>query len=101
MPEGNSTCTSVALDFEEDQRVVGSEYSKLFKRGTNFPAMLTCTPGAKVMFLTNSMLSTKGIANGSIGVITDVLKNGRVDAAFPTKDGIQVRLTFLNLQVLV
>jgi hypothetical protein len=101
MPEGNSTRTSVALDFEEDQRVVGSEYSKLFKRGTNFPAMLTCTPGAKVMFLTNSMLSTKGIANGSIGVITDVLKNGRVDAAFPTKDGIQVRLTFLNLQVLV
>jgi hypothetical protein len=45
------------------------------------------------MFLTNSMLSTKGIANGSIGVITDVLDNGRVDAAFPTKDGIQVRPT--------
>lgn len=96
MLEGNSTRTSVALDFEEDQRVFGSEYGKVFKRGTNFPAMLTCTPGAKVMFLTNSMLSTKGIANGSIGVITDVLDDGRVDVAFPTRDGIQVRLPLCN-----
>jgi ATP-dependent exoDNAse (exonuclease V) alpha subunit len=57
--------------------------------------MLTCTPGAKVMFLTNSMLSTKGIANGSIGVITDVLDDGRIDAAFPTRDGIQVITSYI------
>jgi len=42
------------------------------------------------MFLTNSMLADKGIANGSIGVITDLLDNDDVKAAFPTQDGIQV-----------
>jgi hypothetical protein len=52
--------------------MVGSEYSKVFKRGTNFLAMLTCTPGAKVMFLTN---------------------------AFHTRDGIQVRLNSLKPQL--
>jgi hypothetical protein len=53
------------------------------------------------MFLINSMLLTKGITNGSIRVITKVFDNSRVDAAFPTRDGIQVRLTSLKLQVLV
>jgi len=99
MSTGNSTCTSVALDFGEEQRVVGSEYSKVFKRGPNFLVMLTCTPGAKVMFRTNRVLSTKGIANESIGVITDVLDDGRIDAAFPTRDGIQIRLTSQKPQV--
>jgi hypothetical protein len=39
---------------------------------------------------TNSMLSDKGISNGSIGVITNLLSGDEVEAAFPTKDGIQV-----------
>jgi hypothetical protein len=42
------------------------------------------------MFLTNSMLADKGISNGSIGVIIDILDNNDVKAAFPTWDGIQV-----------
>jgi hypothetical protein len=43
------------------------------------------------MFLTNSMLSSKGIANGPLGVITDILHNGDIEAAFRTEEGIQVR----------
>ena len=89
MSTGNSTRTSVALDFGGEQRVVGLEYSEVFNRGTNFLVMLTCTPGAKVMFCTNRVLSTKGITNESIGVITDVLDDGRIDVAFPTRDGIR------------
>jgi hypothetical protein len=36
------------------------------------------------------MLSDKGISNKSIGVITQLLQGGDVEAAFPTTDGIQV-----------
>lgn len=36
------------------------------------------------MFLTNSMLIDKGISNGSIGVITNLLPDDEVEAAFPT-----------------
>jgi hypothetical protein len=36
------------------------------------------------------MLGEKGVSNGSIGVITNILDNGDIETAFPTKDGIQV-----------
>jgi hypothetical protein len=42
------------------------------------------------MFLTNSMLATKKIANGSLGIITNVLDNGEIKIAVPTEEGIQV-----------
>jgi ATP-dependent DNA helicase PIF1 len=79
-----------AVDFENGERLEGTEFSRTFKRGTNFPSKVVCNIGAKVMFLTNSMLAEKGISNGSIGVITDILDNNDVEAAFPTRDGIQV-----------
>ena len=79
-----------AVDFENGERLEGTEFSRTFKRGTNFPSKVICNIGAKVMFLTNSMLAEKGISNGSIGVITDILDNNDVEAAFPTRDGIQV-----------
>ena len=75
-----------------DKGLEGTENSRVFKRGTNFPSQVICNIGAKVMFLTNSMLADKGIANGSIGVITDILQDNAVEAAFPTRDGIQVCL---------
>jgi hypothetical protein len=79
-----------AVDFENGERLEGPENSRIFKRGTNFPSKVICNIGAKVMFLTNSMLADKGIANGSIGVITDILHDNTVEAAFPTRDGIEV-----------
>ena len=79
-----------AVDFENGEKVSGTEFSRIFKRGTNFPSMVICNIGAKVMFLTNSMLAENGISNGSIGVITNILDNDDIEAAFPTQDGIQV-----------
>ena len=79
-----------AVDFENGERISGTEFSRTFKRGTNFPTKVICNIGAKVMFLTNSMLAENGISNGSIGVITNILDNDDVEAAFPTRDGIQV-----------
>jgi hypothetical protein len=44
------------------------------------------------MVLTKGMIH-KGFSNGSCEVITEVLHNGEVQAAFPTNDGIQVSLS--------
>jgi hypothetical protein len=90
MPTENPIFVSKAEDFENGVRLQHLEHSKVFNRGTKFSPSVVCTVGAKVMFLTNSMLSDKGISNGSIGVITNLLPGDEVEAAFPTKDGIQV-----------
>ena len=76
MPRENLTWISYAEDFENGVRIDISEKSTIFKRGTNFAARVVCKVGAKVMFLTNSMLKDKGISNGSIGVITEVTEEG-------------------------
>jgi hypothetical protein len=89
MPRSRAV-TYNAVDFENGERLEGTEFSRTFKRGTNFPSKVICNIGAKVMFLTNSMLAEKGISNGSIGVITDILDSNNIEAAFPTRDGIQV-----------
>ena len=89
MPRAKAV-TYNAVDFENGEKVSGTEFSRIFKRGTNFPSMVICNIGAKVMFLTNSMLAENGISNGSIGVITNILDNDDIEAAFPTRDGIQV-----------
>jgi hypothetical protein len=80
-----------AEDYENDVRLTITSRSHVFRRGTNFPNIVTCTVGAKVMFLTNTMLDIKNIANGSLGIITAILEGGDIEAAFPTQDGIQVR----------
>jgi hypothetical protein len=100
MPPENLTWISYAEDFENGVKIDTSEKSTIFKRGTNFAAKVVCKVGAKVMFLTNSMLKDKGISNGSIGVITEVTEEGFIEGAFPTKDGIQVKIPitkFLHL----
>jgi hypothetical protein len=97
------TWISYAEDFENGVRIDISEKSTIFKRGTNFAARVVCKVGAKVMFLTNSMLKNRGISNGSIGVITEVTEEGLVEGAFPTKDGVQVKqpvTTFISIAVL-
>jgi hypothetical protein len=90
LPADGNNIVFYAEDYENDERIPNMERSKVFKKGTNFPSVVICKVGAKVMFLTNSMLSSKGIANGSLGVITDILHNGDIEAAFPTEEGIQV-----------
>jgi hypothetical protein len=58
---------------------------------------IICTPGAKVIFLINAMLITKGISNRIIGVIISVNTNGKVKAAFLTKNRIKVRASNITL----
>jgi hypothetical protein len=61
------------------------------------PRTVVCTPGVKVMFLINVILITKGISNRIVGVITSVDANGKVEAAFLTKNGIKVRASNITL----
>jgi hypothetical protein len=51
----------------------------------------------EIIFLTNAILATKGISNGIVGVITSVNTNNKVEAAFPTKNGIKVRASNITL----
>jgi hypothetical protein len=59
-----------AEDYENDERLLGPSRSRVFRKNTNFAPAVSCKVGAKVVFLTNSVLKSKGIANGSLGVIT-------------------------------
>jgi hypothetical protein len=54
-------------------------------------------PGAKVIFLINAILITKGILNRIIGVIISVNTNNKVEAVFLTKNGIKVRASNITL----
>jgi hypothetical protein len=92
IPEVKPSAVFNARDFENDEPINSPSNLKIFKHSTNFPSTITCKVGGKVMFLTNGMLHTKGIANSSLGIITDILENGDIEAAFPTKNGIEVRI---------
>ena len=58
---------------------------------------IICTPGAKVIFLTNVMLITKGISNGIVGIIISINTNSKVKAAFLTKNRIKVKASNITL----
>ena len=75
---------------EDNEEYDDSQDLRTFKKGTNFPRTVTCIVGAKVMFLTNSMID-QGISNGTCGVIISLRPNGEPNVAFPTRDGIRVR----------
>lgn len=88
MPSENPIFVLISEDFKNGVRLQNLEHLKVFNKGTNFPSLVVCTIRAKVMFLTNSMLSERGISNGSISVITNLLPDNEVKAVFPIKDGI-------------
>jgi hypothetical protein len=48
-------------------------------------------------YILNAMLIIKGILNGIVGVIISVNTNGKVKAAFPTKNKIKVRASNITL----
>ena len=93
---GSAGSIFYAIDCEEGRVLENNKegYSgsdaRTFKKGTNFPPTVTCIVGAKVMFLTNSMID-QGISNGTCGIIVGLRSNGEPNVAFPTKDGIRVR----------
>jgi hypothetical protein len=61
------------------------------------PRTIVYTLGAKVMFLINVMLIIKGILNKTVGVIISINTNGKVKAAFLTKNRIKVRAFNITL----
>jgi hypothetical protein len=61
------------------------------------PRTIVYTPGAKVIFLINAMLITKGILNKIVGVIISVDTNSKVKAAFLTKNRIKVSASNIAL----
>ena len=54
----------------------------------NFPLIVTCKVGTKVMFLTNSIFISKNITNKSLSIITSFLENRDIEVVFPIKEGI-------------
>jgi hypothetical protein len=61
------------------------------------PRTIVYTPSAKVIFLINIILIIKGISNRIVGVIISVNANGKVEAAFPTKNRIKVNASNIAL----
>ena len=86
-----------ALDYEEGQILHSHTTAYTFSRATNLPDIVTLAIGAKVMYLTNNLLS-QGICNGSCGVITAIEPSSYPMVAFPTSDGIKVKhSSFISL----
>jgi ATP-dependent exoDNAse (exonuclease V) alpha subunit len=62
---------SQASDFVGSADWDPSLSNKMFKPKTNLPSSVRLQPGARVMYLNNSLID-QGICNGTVGVITDV-----------------------------
>jgi hypothetical protein len=61
------------------------------------PRTIVYTLGAKVIFLINTILTTKGISNRTIGIIISININSKVEAVFLTKNRIKVRASNITL----
>jgi hypothetical protein len=61
---------SRAINYKDNQRIQVGDYLQTFKNSINFLSAVIHKVGAKVIFLTNSISSNKGISNRSIRVIT-------------------------------
>jgi hypothetical protein len=93
LPSNYTDVVFYTQDFENNERLPIALRTRIFRKGTNFPPVITCKIGTKVMFLTNGILISKNITNGSLGIIIGFLENGDIEAAFPIKEGIQVYST--------
>ncbi|CAG8725741.1 9760_t:CDS:2, partial [Rhizophagus irregularis] len=67
----NKFLLSQASDFVNSIPYDRSFCDKMFKPKTNLPSYIRIQPGARVMYLNNSLIE-HGICNGTMGVITDV-----------------------------
>ena len=78
---------SLAIDYFNDELKNINETEKLFNKHTNYPNEVILKEGGRVMFLNNKYFS-KGIYNGSIGVILKILSESLVEVVFPTSTGM-------------
>ncbi|CAB4377354.1 unnamed protein product [Rhizophagus irregularis] len=68
----NKFLISRAVDVVNSVQWDPSSSESMFKPKTNLPLSVRLQPGARVMYLNNSLIS-HGICNGTIGVVTDVI----------------------------
>jgi len=80
---------SIAIDYYNDEPKDINETEKLFSKHTNYPCEVILKEGSRVMFLNNKYFS-KGIYNGSIGVILRVLNESLVEVVFPVSTGMVI-----------
>jgi len=64
----NKFLISQAIDFVNSEQWAPSLSNQMFKPKTNLPECVRLQPGARVMYLNNSLI-THGICNGTIGVV--------------------------------
>ena len=84
----NKFLISQAVDFINSVQQDPSFSDHMFKPKTNLPLSVCLQPGARVIYLNNSLIS-HGICNGTVGVITDINHlDGCVRVAFSTKGSI-------------
>ena len=61
----------MAVDKVNDEDWDSEHSQRMFKQHTNLPVCVRLQPGARVMYLMNDMI-TKGICNGTVGVVTQI-----------------------------
>ena len=69
VPE-NKFLISQAIDFINSDQWDPSLSNHMFKPKTNLPLSVRLQPGARIMFLNNSLIA-QGICNGTVGVVLD------------------------------
>jgi len=79
----------MAIDYYNDEPISTNETDKLFNKHTNYPCEVILKEGCRVMFLNNKYFS-KGIYNGSIGVVLRVLNESLVEVVFPISTGMVI-----------
>ncbi|EXX55721.1 Pif1p [Rhizophagus irregularis DAOM 197198w] len=84
-----SPIVSNAIDYYNDELKSINETDKMFNKHTNYPSEVILKEGCRVMFLNNKYFS-KGIYNGSIGVILRVLNESLVEVVFPISTGMLI-----------
>ena len=67
----NKFLLSQATDFIDSTQYDSYQANYMFKSKTNLPPFVRLQPGARVMYLNNSLIEY-GICNGTIGVVVDV-----------------------------
>ena len=78
---------STAIDYYKEELKDANETDKMFKNHTKYPHKAILKEESRVMFLNNKYFS-KGIYNGSIGVIMKILNESLIEVSFPVSNGI-------------
>ena len=78
-----------AIDRQGTEILTIKQSERTFKRETNLFEIVDIKQGVRVMFLDNSLI-TKGISNGSTGVVVGHSHDGNPNVAFLVDGGIKV-----------